>query len=83
MDVLAALAGGQANREIARNLLISEETVKTHVFSILTKLGLADRTRPPSTPCGTASPAAGSRLPHQLLSSLPYKRVRTMVASGY
>jgi NarL family two-component system response regulator LiaR len=45
LDVLAALARGQANREIARNLLIGEETVKSHVSSILTKLGLADRTQ--------------------------------------
>jgi DNA-binding NarL/FixJ family response regulator len=45
LDVLGALARGQANREIARSLLISEETVKTHVSSILTKLGLADRTQ--------------------------------------
>lgn len=45
IDVLAALANGQPNREIARALLISEETVKTHVSSILTKLGLADRTQ--------------------------------------
>jgi NarL family two-component system response regulator LiaR len=44
-DVLACLAEGQPNREIARTLLISEETVKTHVSSILTKLGLADRTQ--------------------------------------
>jgi NarL family two-component system response regulator LiaR len=44
-DVLACLADGQPNREIARALLISEETVKTHVSSILTKLGLADRTQ--------------------------------------
>ena len=45
LDVLGALAQGQANREIARSLLISVETVKTHVSSILTKLGLADRTQ--------------------------------------
>jgi two-component system, NarL family, response regulator LiaR len=45
IDVLAALANGAPNREIARGLLISEETVKTHVSSILTKLGLADRTQ--------------------------------------
>lgn len=45
LDVLAALAQGQPNREIARTLLISEETVKTHVSSILAKLGVADRTQ--------------------------------------
>jgi NarL family two-component system response regulator LiaR len=44
-DVLAALAGGRSNREIARTLRISEETVKTHLSSVLAKLGLADRTQ--------------------------------------
>jgi NarL family two-component system response regulator LiaR len=45
LDVLAAIANGQSNRDIARLLRISEETVKTHVSSILAKLGLADRTQ--------------------------------------
>lgn len=45
LDVLTALARGQTNREIARALLIGEETVKSHVSSILAKLGLADRTQ--------------------------------------
>jgi DNA-binding NarL/FixJ family response regulator len=44
-DVLAELARGRSNREIAGVLLLSEKTVKTHVSSILTKLGLADRTQ--------------------------------------
>jgi NarL family two-component system response regulator LiaR len=44
-DVLAAIAQGRANREIARTLRISEETVKSHVSSVLAKLGLADRTQ--------------------------------------
>jgi NarL family two-component system response regulator LiaR len=45
LDVLAALAKGLSNRDIARALRIAEETVKTHVSSILAKLGLADRTQ--------------------------------------
>jgi len=45
LEVLAALARGRANRQIARALHISEETVKAHVSSILAKLGLADRTQ--------------------------------------
>jgi NarL family two-component system response regulator LiaR len=44
-QVLAALAHGRSNRQIARALQISEETVKAHVSSILAKLGLADRTQ--------------------------------------
>jgi NarL family two-component system response regulator LiaR len=44
-DVLREMARGRANREIARTLSLSEETVKSHVSSILAKLGLADRTQ--------------------------------------
>ena len=43
--MLAALARGRSNREIARQLSLSEETVKSYVSSILTKLGLQDRTQ--------------------------------------
>ena len=45
IDVLTALAHGRSNREIARVLSISEETVKAHMSSILAKLHLADRTQ--------------------------------------
>jgi NarL family two-component system response regulator LiaR len=44
-EVLAALARGRTNRQIARTLQIGEETVKAHVSSILAKLQLADRTQ--------------------------------------
>jgi DNA-binding NarL/FixJ family response regulator len=44
-DVLAHLARGRANKVIARELGVSERTVKTHVSNILSKLGLADRTQ--------------------------------------
>ena len=43
MDVLRALASGMSNQEIADRLVISENTVKYHVHSILGKLGLKDR----------------------------------------
>jgi NarL family two-component system response regulator LiaR len=43
--VLAALARGRSNKEIAKELSSSEETVKTHVSNILSKLHLADRIR--------------------------------------
>jgi NarL family two-component system response regulator LiaR len=41
--VLRLIARGQSNRQIARDLAIGEETVKTHVRSVLTRLGLQDR----------------------------------------
>jgi DNA-binding NarL/FixJ family response regulator len=44
-DVLAELALGHSNREIARALSVSEKTVKTHVSAILAKLGVQDRTQ--------------------------------------
>ena len=43
--MLALLADGRSNREIARLLRVSEKTVKTHVSSVLAKLGVADRTQ--------------------------------------
>jgi NarL family two-component system response regulator LiaR len=42
-EVLRLIARGHSNRQIARDLAIGEQTVKTHVRSILTKLGLQDR----------------------------------------
>lgn len=44
-EVLALIADGRSNREIARRLVLSEKTVKTHVSNILMKLDLADRTQ--------------------------------------
>jgi len=44
-EVLAQLADGRSNREIAKLLSLSEKTVKTHVSAILAKLGVADRTQ--------------------------------------
>ena len=45
LEVLALIAQGQSNREIAASLSISEKTVKTHVGNILSKLHLSDRTQ--------------------------------------
>jgi DNA-binding NarL/FixJ family response regulator len=44
LDVLALVATGNSNREIAQLLSISEETVKGHIKTILEKLDAADRT---------------------------------------
>ena len=43
-DVLEYLAQGLANKEIARRLVISEHTVKYHISSIYSKLGVNNRT---------------------------------------
>jgi NarL family two-component system response regulator LiaR len=45
LEVLAQVAQGKSNREIALTLSISEKTVKTHVGNILSKLHLSDRTQ--------------------------------------
>ncbi|MFV2175642.1 response regulator [Actinomadura sp. LOL_016] len=42
-EVMAAVARGSSNSEIAKQLFIGPATVKTHVSGILTKLGLRDR----------------------------------------
>ncbi|HEX7276947.1 MAG TPA: response regulator transcription factor [Acidimicrobiales bacterium] len=44
-EVLALLGEGLSNRALAARLFVSEKTVKTHVSSILAKLGLPDRTQ--------------------------------------
>jgi NarL family two-component system response regulator LiaR len=45
LEVLRLIARGMSNRELARELGISEKTVKTHVSNILGKLHLDDRTQ--------------------------------------
>jgi len=45
IDVLSLVARGLANKQVARQLGITESTVKTHVSGILSKLGLPSRTQ--------------------------------------
>lgn len=44
-EVLGLIARGLSNRLIARELALSEKTVKAHVSAVLSKLGVADRTQ--------------------------------------
>src|SRR5579863_3168083 len=45
MDILALIAQGMSNREIAEKLFVSENTVKTHSSRVLGKLGARRRTQ--------------------------------------
>jgi two-component system NarL family response regulator len=49
LDVLRLIVAGKSNKEIGVGLSISEATVKTHVNSILSKLGVSDRTQAATT----------------------------------
>lgn len=44
IEILRLVGGGNANKEIAAQLSLTEETVKSHVRNILAKLGAKDRT---------------------------------------
>src|SRR5205807_970707 len=95
LEVLAALARGRSNKEIARDLSIGEETVKTHVSNILSKLHLADRTQAAiyglqhrrggaasSVPGLRASYPGGGRLQHLDHARRPPRRRHVDPAGG-
>jgi DNA-binding NarL/FixJ family response regulator len=73
-DVLHLLAGGASNREISRQLFLSEKTVKAHLAAVFRKLGVSNRTQaamaavamglgPPGFLAGRAPIAAVDRAP--------------------
>ncbi len=49
LDVLREIVAGKSNKEISAALFISESTVKTHINSLLGKLGVSDRTQATTT----------------------------------
>jgi DNA-binding NarL/FixJ family response regulator len=49
LEVLKLIVAGKSNKEIGKELFISEATVKTHINNLLSKLGVTDRTQAATT----------------------------------
>ena len=60
-EVLALVAEGASNRDIAATLIVSERTARTHVSAILSKLGLVSRTQAALWAVREGVPPSGER----------------------
>jgi DNA-binding NarL/FixJ family response regulator len=77
-DVLRLLAGGASNREISRQLYLSEKTVKAHLAAVFRKLGVTNRTQ--AAMAAVAMGLGGATLPPHLAHFAPAERARNASA---
>ena len=83
LQVVSCITDGLSNKEIARNLRISEKTVKSHVSTILSKFGLQSRTqlalhatRTGLVPGGRTMPSSVRAVEHNVVSFEHQRRAR-------